>query len=82
MTPTDRFDDDLPRTSRPAYSSGLNPIEQVLPKSIPSCAAPSGAAAKRSGVQPGWPSAASHPPNVAITSETAVMHALGETALT
>ena len=32
MTPTDRFDDDWPRTSRPAYSPGLNPIEQVFAK--------------------------------------------------
>jgi transposase len=32
MTPTDRFDDDWPRTSRPAYSPGVNPIEQVFAK--------------------------------------------------
>jgi hypothetical protein len=32
MTPTDRFDGDWPRTSRPAYWAGPNPIDQVFTK--------------------------------------------------
>jgi hypothetical protein len=82
MTPTDRFDDDWPRTSRPAYSPGLNPIEQVFAKINAWLRRAERRSREAFWRSAGWPSAASHPPNVATTSEIAVMHALGETALT